>query len=207
MGVFNELDIVSAKATIVGADELLAFDSEDSSPSAVKPITGTVLQTAFGSGGTLALTGVASAALSATGPEIDAVADVSARVVALAADDTTLVILAADSGKIHTIPDLDATSDIALPTAASGLHYRFYYVGVAADAANVTIDATGFFIGAVTWHDTGATTFNIVLSDNTDDDVLTIVTPVAGTWIEVFCDGTNWIITGFVSSATTPTFA
>ena len=145
--------------------------------------------------------------VTATGAEINQVADTSARVVALAADDTTLVILASDSGRIHTIPDLDATSDIALPTDAVGLNYRFFYVGVAADAHNVTIDSTGFFIGSITWLDTGATTFNIVDSDSSDDDVLTIVKPDTGTWIEVFCDGTNWIITGFVSSTDTPSFA
>lgn len=145
--------------------------------------------------------------VASTSAEIDQVADTSARLVALAADDTTLVILASDSGRIHTIPDLDATSDIALPAAATGLNYRFYYVGVAADAHNFTLDATGFFIGSITWHDTGATTFNIVDSDSSDDDILTVTKPDTGTWLEVFCDGTNWIITGFVSSTDTPSFA
>ena len=150
---------------------------------------------------------IGGTAVSATAAEINAVADVSGTVVALAADDTTLVVAASDSGRIHTIPDLDATSDIALPAAAAGLNYRFIYAGVAADAHNFTLDATGFFIGAVTWHDTGATTFNIVNSDNTDDDVLTVTKAGSGTYIDVVCDGTNWLITGFVSSTDTPGFA
>jgi hypothetical protein len=127
--------------------------------------------------------------------------------VVLPADDTTLTILAADSGKIHYVPDLDGTSTATLPAAADGLTYEFRYVGGAADAHNLVIVPTaGFFIGGLGHADVGGTTA-AVYSDNNSNDVLTIITPAAGTCVNVTSDGTNWYLSGIVFSATIPTIA
>jgi hypothetical protein len=126
-------------------------------------------------------------------------------------DATTYTVLATDSGRVHLVPDFTASCTATLPTAAAGLRYRFVFKGGAADAQNFLIDTgptTNFFIGGVQWLDNDSATDNVagVFSDGSDDDVLTMVTPDAGTIVEVYCDGTNWIVWGFVVSATTPTF-
>ena len=46
-----------------------------------------------------------------------------------------------------------------------------------------------------------------VFPNGSSNDFVTIVTPGAGTRIKLVCDGTNWIISGIVFSATVPAFA
>jgi hypothetical protein len=128
-------------------------------------------------------------------------------VVELASDDTTIAILAADSGKVHLIPDVASTATATLPAAAAGLNYEFWYVGAAADAENfVIVPTAGYFIGALGHADVGGATA-AVYSDNNSNDVLTLITPAAGTLVKVVSDGTNWYLGGQVWSATAPTLA
>ena len=117
----------------------------------------------------------------------------------------TVALTAAQSGRTIIVgplaAGLAADSIFTLPTAADGLQYRFVYVGGAADAQDFQINTgsdTNFFIGGVIQHDIGAA-YHPNLSSNSRINVLT---PDAGTWVEVYCDGTNWFLAGWISSAT-----
>lgn len=152
--------------------------------------------------------------VTATAAEINAAADVSGRLVSIP-DAATYVVLAANSGKTHVIPNLTASCTIDLPAVAAGLEYTFIGSAVAADAQNWIFDttsATNFYLGGLAFADTdaGAGADEIhagVFPDGNSNDIMTIVTPGAGTRVHLICDGTNWIVNGQVFSATVPTFA
>ena len=152
--------------------------------------------------------------ITATGAEINAAADVSARLVSIA-DAATYTALAANSGKVHVFPDLTASCTVALPAVSAGLEFTFIGKAVAADAQNwifQTESATNYFTGGVSFADTdaGAAADEIhagIWSNGSSNDFLTVVTPGAGTIIYMICDGTNWIVNGQVFSATVPAFS
>lgn len=154
------------------------------------------------------------AGLTATAAEINARAAAASRYVNVT-DAATYSVLAADSGKIHIMPDFTASCTLTLPTAAAGLEYTFIGKAVAADAQDWIIkspSATNFFLGGVSFADTdaGAGADEIhagIWSNGSTNDFLTVVTPGAGTRIHVICDGTNWIVNGQVYSATVPAFS
>lgn len=150
-----------------------------------------------------------------SGAELAAVANVGSSRFVNVTDAATYTVLAADSGKVHIIPDLTATCTLTLPTAAAGLEYVFIGKGVAADAQDWVFDtgaAAAFYLGGLAFADTdagaGADEINAgVFPDGNSNDIMTIVAPGAGTRIHLICDGTNWIVNGQVFSATIPTFA
>jgi hypothetical protein len=152
--------------------------------------------------------------ITATAAEINARSAAASRFVNVT-DAATYTVLAADSGKIHIMPDFTASCTLTLPTASAGLEYVFIGKAVAADAQNWIIkspSATNYFIGGVSFADTdaGAGADEIhagIWSNGSSNDFLTVVTPGAGTRIHVICDGTNWIVNGQVFSATVPAFS
>lgn len=152
--------------------------------------------------------------ITATAAEINARSAAASRFVNVT-DAATYTVLAADSGKIHIMPNFTASCTLTLPTAAAGLEYVFIGKAVAADAQDWIIkspSATNYFIGGVSFADTdaGAGADEIhagVWSNGSSNDFLTVVTPGAGTRIHVICDGTNWIVNGQVFSATVPAFS
>ena len=152
--------------------------------------------------------------ITATAAEINAAADAGSRFVNVT-DAASYTVLAADSGKIHIMPNFTATCTLALPAVASGLEYTFISKAVAADAQDWKIQsasATNYFLGGVAFADTdaGAGADEIhagIWSNGSSNDFLNIVTPGAGTRIHLICDGTNWIANGVVFSATVPAFA
>jgi hypothetical protein len=100
---------------------------------------------------------------------------------------------------------LAADTVFTLPTAAAGLHYRFVYVGGAADAQDFQINTgsdTNFFIGGVHQHDIGGEDGAAYHPNLSSNSKVNFLTPDAGTWAEVYCDGTNWFLSAFLSSAT-----
>jgi hypothetical protein len=153
-------------------------------------------------------------AANASQAEVNAAADATGRVVNVT-NATTYAVLAADSGKVHVMPDFTSTCTLTLPTAATGLSYLFISKAVAADAQNWVFDtgaAANFYLGGLAFADTdaGAAGDEIhagVWPNGSTNDIMTIVTPGAGTRIQLICDGTNWIVSGVVFSATVPTFA
>lgn len=151
--------------------------------------------------------------ITASAAEINAAADVSARLVSLT-DTTAYTVLAANSGKVHAIPGLTDNLTLTLPAAAAGLEYTFVYSGVAADDKNWVIDATSndnFFLGGVVHLDTDAASAGDevvpVAGNGSSNSKLTVAVPDVGTEIRLICDGTNWILSGRAVSATAPTFA
>lgn len=152
--------------------------------------------------------------VTATAAEINARAAAASRYVNVT-DAASYTVLAADSGKIHIMPNFTASCTLALPTAAAGLEYTFIGKAVAADAQNWIIQsasATNYFLGGVSFADTdaGAGADEIhagIWSNGSTNDFLTVVTPGAGTRIHMICDGTNWIVNGQVFSATVPAFS
>ena len=152
--------------------------------------------------------------ITATAAEINAAADAGSRFVNVT-DAATYTILAADSGKIHILPNFTSSCTATLPAVASGLEYIFISKAVAADAQDFILkspSATNYFLGGVSFADTdaGAGADEIhagIWSNGSTNDFLTVVTPGAGTRIHVICDGTNWIVNGQVFSATVPAFS
>lgn len=137
----------------------------------------------------------------------------SARAV-FVADATTYTVLASNSGKTHVLPDLTANITITLPAVQAGLEYEFVYKGVAADGQNWVIDTgsdTNYYLGGLVHldHDAGSAGDEVVpiAGDGNSNSKLTVVTPSVGTVVKMVCDGTNWILSGFVNSATVPSFA
>lgn len=152
--------------------------------------------------------------ITATAAEINACAAAASRYVNVT-DAATYSVLAANSGKIHIMPNFTASCTLTLPTASAGLEYTFIGKAVAADAQDWIIkspSATNYFLGGVSFADTdaGAGADEIhagIWSNGSSNDFLTVVTPGAGTRIHVICDGTNWIVNGQVFSATVPAFS
>ena len=152
--------------------------------------------------------------ITASAAQLNAAATPASRFVNVT-DAATYTVLAADSGKIHIMPNFTADCTLTLPTAAAGLEYIFIGKAVAADAQNWIIkspSATNYFIGGVSFADTdaGAGADEIhagIWSNGSTNDFLTVVTPGAGTRIHAICDGTNWIVNGQVFSATVPAFS
>lgn len=129
-------------------------------------------------------------------------------------DATTYSVLASNSGKVHAFPDLTADCTVTLPPVENGLKFELMYVGAAADAHDWTINAsatTELFKGGVVHVDTdagaGGDEIVPVYADFSDDDTLTVTTPEAGTLITLVSDGTSWLVTGTVVSATAPAFS
>lgn len=153
---------------------------------------------------------VTNLGFTATAANISAAGNAAASVVSVP-DAATYTVLAADTGKIHILPNFTANCTITLPTAAAGLRYEFVAKAVAADAQNWIFAAGVAYLGGVQFADTdepaSPALLTSVFPNGTTNDNMTVVTPSAGTYVLFVCDGTNWIVNGAVYSATVPTFA
>lgn len=127
------------------------------------------------------------------------------------ADATPYTVLAANSGKLHVILEQTASITLNLPTIAAGLSYKFIMGGVATEVQNWVIVATtpSFYNGGVVWLDSDNAGDNVapVYGNGSSHLTLTVVTPEAGTAIEIYSNGTEWFVHGTVNSATTPAFS
>ena len=126
-------------------------------------------------------------------------------------DASTYTVLAADSGKVHIMPDLTASCTITLPTEKAGLTYKFWYCAAAIDAHNWVINTSGnsnYYVGGVGHADTTADdNAESLFSDGNSNSALTIVKPGTGSWVEIVCDGLLWYLCGMVVGADIPTIA
>ncbi len=125
-------------------------------------------------------------------------------------DATTYSVKEYNSGIVHIVPDLTADCTISLPSPKKGLAYRFIYGGGATDTADWVFQSTSadnFFIGGVAWLTHGTPDIEPVFSDGNSNDFCRILVPTAGTWVEFYCDGTNWYVNGQAVAGTTPAFA
>lgn len=129
------------------------------------------------------------------------------------ADAATYTVKARDSGLVHYFPDFTSTCTATLPSPKAGMWFEFIYAGVAADAQNFVISTgsdTNYFVGGLMFadHDSADAEIAPVFPDGNSNSKATLVTPAAATHVRVeSANGTTWIISGVVNSATTPSFA
>ena len=121
-------------------------------------------------------------------------------------DASPYTVLANNSGQVHMIPALGQDTTFNLPAEADGLHYKFIYVGNAADAEDwiITSGSAGanFFIGGAVQHDEDGDLTVTYYPDGNSNDTMGVLTPEAGTVVEMWCDGVNWYLSATVISAT-----
>ena len=129
----------------------------------------------------------------------------------LVPDAATYTVKAKNSGLVHYIPDLTADITITLPTPKAGLWFEFAYIGDAADAQDWLIDTgsdTNYYKGGLVFLDQDGDAIAPIDGDGNSNSKLTILTPEPGTKFKVECvNGTNWYLSGYVLSATVPSFA
>jgi hypothetical protein len=147
--------------------------------------------------------------LTATSNELNNKADGNNSYVLTTTAAASEQLMATDTGRLMILGNtIASTQAILLPAEAAGLNYKFVYVGAAAEASNVTIGteaAANFFVGGVVHEDVDGNTTATVYSDGNSNSLITLVTPAAGTEIEVLCNGTSWYLWGRVVSNTVPT--
>ena len=123
----------------------------------------------------------------------------------------TDTLTAAESGNTVIVgplaAGLAADAIFTLPSATDGMYFKFVYVGGAADAQDFQINTgsdTNYFIGGVSQSDpdNGGDDTVVYHPDLDSNSRVNILTPDAGTVVEVWCDGTNWFLAGKVVSAT-----
>ncbi len=151
----------------------------------------------------------AADANTATYAEVNNICDGSASYVKVP-DGAAYDLLAANTGKIHLLPDQGQNCTMDLPTEVDGLYFRFIYVGGAEDAEDYIIDAEhadNYFIGGLEHQDLDADTIATVYPTADTHDILTLDKLGAGTDFSILCDGTNWYLWGTVCSATVPAFS
>lgn len=124
---------------------------------------------------------------------------------------TTYTLLAANSGKEHYVADLGGDGTYTLPAPAAGLEFIFCYRGVASDASNWIITTgsnTNYFIGGLLFCDHDTDVIAPIAGNGSSNSKLTVVTPAVGTRIHIkSLNGVVWALSGFVNSATIPSFA
>lgn len=139
---------------------------------------------------------------------IDGAAIINSSAPVVIPDATTYTFLRENSGRLHAWTDLTADCIASLPTAEDGLCYELMYYG-AIDAQDLQIftgAAANFFLGGLLQVD-DAPAADSVIPDGDSNCRCNILTPEGGTHLWLWCDGTNWFITGTIVSANAPTFA
>lgn len=130
------------------------------------------------------------------------------------ADGNVTITNATHSGRMIMVPDGGQDNTYTLPTPVAGATFRFIYAGGAADATDFILDTgadANYFIGGVTHLDTdggaGADEVATVYSDGNSNSKFQVNVPGGCDVTVVAKDGTNWYISGWVTSATAPAFA
>ena len=189
---------------IVGAinsnQKIVMLADQFTGESVISDYTGGSVSIDTGSTGTFSLNGALTVAKAATfngGIK---------RFVSLTA---TGAISANDSGIPHLVgpaaAGLAAEATFTLPTAADGLYYKFIYAGGGEDDVDFIISTgsdTNFFIGGISHNDSNTDDTNgvpdVITSNNSSNSKLTVKVPQTPTRIDVFCDATNWFVSGSI---------
>ena len=123
-----------------------------------------------------------------------------------------LSISANDSGSIINMnTELGASATATLPTPEAGLHYKFFW-SVAHDAAyERVINTSGssvLYKGNVYFQDSAATTIADVQANGSSHYILTVNDDVEpGSYVDVVCDGSHWLISGAICATATHAFS
>ena len=131
------------------------------------------------------------------------------KTLAIVVPDANTTILAANSGKTHYVANVSADRTFTLPSAAAGLYYEFQATLIAADGNDwiiVTGSDTNFFLGGVLHFVSDTVDINLAVPNGTDDATIQVNLPSVGTCVKMYCDGTNWFLSGHVFSVPIPTF-
>ena len=129
-------------------------------------------------------------------------------------DASASITEAAHAGRTVVTIDNSADRTFTLPTPIAGMEFKFIYGHTAADGHDVliravTTDNSVFFKGGIVHHDTDQTgqTSAMVISDGNSNEVVQLNLP-SGFEINLVASSTTvWYISGWVASATAPTFA
>ena len=128
-------------------------------------------------------------------------------------DADTTITEATHGGRTMVSINVSADRTYTLPTPIAGMTFKFIYGHTAADGHDVLITAgsgnTLFFKGSVVHHDTDQTgqTSAMVFSDGDSNEVFQMNIPAGFEITLVASSTTVWYISGWVASATAPTFA
>ena len=133
------------------------------------------------------------------------------------ADTATITLTeATHAGRLIIVPDVAQTTTITLPTPIAGMSMHFVGPLHASgadeteDTNNVVIAAgTGnsiYFKGRLTFNDIDGDANSIVGSDNNSNENITIITAGHYDITLVGISATIWMVSGYVSSDTVPTF-
>ena len=135
------------------------------------------------------------------------------RIISWASGDLTLN--AEDSGAfIDLDTELAANATATLPTASTseGVHFKFFWS--AAHDANYTriikTQATAqWFEGCVMHHTSGSSdATDDIQADGNSNFILTVNDDVEpGSWVEVVCNGTYWLVSGIITATAAPAFS
>ena len=120
-------------------------------------------------------------------------------------DGAAYTVLANNAGQVHLIIGQTADVTLTMPAEADDLYYKFVYVGGAEDAQDWIFDTgsdTNYFIGGLMTIDDDDHSTLVVYSDGNSNSKVSVLTPNAGTVVEMWCDGTNWYLSGTVVSGT-----
>lgn len=115
-------------------------------------------------------------------------------------------VTALTGGGTYLIPLVTANVTMTLPAATLGEKHKLVFVGSAADAEDWVITSPTLFIGGPGFFDVGGTNAAVYANGSTHN-TLTVNNPAAGTEITFIGNGTDWAVTGFVSSADAPAFS
>ncbi len=113
------------------------------------------------------------------------------------------VILASDTGKLMLIPALTVgQKTYTLPAAQAGLHYRFMTNATPTQIAAITSAVAGTVQGAVMNTNTGALNVTTLVALTNANSANFTANALRGTYIDAYCDGVNWHMTGLSRHAT-----
>ena len=115
----------------------------------------------------------------------------------------------AESGEVYLLAgDPASERTITLPAAKAGAYLKFLVTAKADTAGWKIVVASGAMLGSVLAHDTAGDGTTDVASDGADTHIQLKADTHAGSYVDLICDGTNWIATGQVIYTTNvPAFA
>jgi|TARA_R110000744_G_scaffold72606_1_gene145648 hypothetical protein len=126
------------------------------------------------------------------------------------ADGNVTLTNADHSGRVLLVPDGTQDNTYTLPAPVPGAMFTFVYAGGAADATDFIINTganANFFIGGVSFDNTGTAGASVAFSDGNSNSKFQVNVPGAAQVTVMALDATNWQIWGTVVAAATPAFA
>lgn len=110
-------------------------------------------------------------------------------------DDDVLDFNNSDSGKIFMIPELSADRTYRIPLRDKGLHFTFINNCGAANTLGFVATIDPRLVGDTMYGALLNTPAAVVHKDNAADTQLLAIS-VQGDYVDCFCDGTNWYVSG-----------